>query len=276
MSEVLVGKPRSLISSKRNSEVYAVGDNHVLKLFQNHVPTKQILWEAGISDVIQRAGLPAPRVQVDLVRHHDGRSGIVFERAGGTPLSVLFKKNPGEMTRLTRVLATAHRRIHSWPVMEGLPSQRERMINGVLSSAKLSLADRKKVYQVLERLPDGKALCHGDFHPSNLMVDDDRVMVIDWGGATQGSALCDVARTTILLRYPVRLRSAYGLLLATLYNSARAAAYLRLYNEGGGFDKDEFDDWMLVNAAVRLGENLSARAHAPLEKLVRKRLARMR
>ena len=57
-------------------------------------------------------------------------------------------------------------------------------------------------YELLQRLEGMKnhdKLCHGDFHPSNVIVQDDgAVYVIDWSHVTQGNASADAARTYLL------------------------------------------------------------------------------
>jgi aminoglycoside phosphotransferase (APT) family kinase protein len=55
------------------------------------------------------------------------------------------------------------------------------------------------IRHVLERLPDGNALCHGDFHPGQLMLSDGECVAFDWPGAKRGDALFDYARTRVLL-----------------------------------------------------------------------------
>ena len=41
-------------------------------------------------------------------------------------------------------------------------------------------------------------VCHGDFHPLNVMVDGERASVIDWTDAGLGPREADVARTLLL------------------------------------------------------------------------------
>jgi len=43
----------------------------------------------------------------------------------------------------------------------------------------------------LRELPDGEALCHGDFHPRNVIVDGDELTIIDWVDASSGPPAAD-------------------------------------------------------------------------------------
>jgi aminoglycoside phosphotransferase (APT) family kinase protein len=45
-------------------------------------------------------------------------------------------------------------------------------------------------------------VCHGDLHPFNLLLDGDRISVLDWTAALVAPPAYDVAFTRLLLRYP--------------------------------------------------------------------------
>jgi aminoglycoside phosphotransferase (APT) family kinase protein len=60
---------------------------------------------------------------------------------------------------------------------------------------------REHAVRVLDALPDGDRLCHGDYHPGNVLVAADRVGVIDWANAACGVPEADHARTVLLLRW---------------------------------------------------------------------------
>ena len=48
-------------------------------------------------------------------------------------------------------------------------------------------------------MPDGNRLCHGDFHPGNILVTKHGPIIIDWMTASKGTACGDVARTSVIL-----------------------------------------------------------------------------
>lgn len=50
----------------------------------------------------------------------------------------------------------------------------------------------------LRELPDGEALCYGDFHPRNVIVDGDELTNIDWVDASSGPPAADLARSAII------------------------------------------------------------------------------
>ena len=58
---------------------------------------------------------------------------------------------------------------------------------------------RQLASEALAGLPDGDQLCHGDFHPANIMRSERGSVVIDWSNAAAGDAAADVAQTLLIL-----------------------------------------------------------------------------
>ena len=52
---------------------------------------------------------------------------------------------------------------------------------------------------MLNALPDGDFLCHGDFHPDNVMMTPGDPVLIDWPGAKKEIPAADSARTLVVL-----------------------------------------------------------------------------
>lgn len=65
----------------------------------------------------------------------------------------------------------------------------------------VNLKKRGEILKMIDGLPDGNTLCHGDFHPGNLLIWDGHTMVIDFMNVCHGNFLYDVARTVFLVEY---------------------------------------------------------------------------
>ena len=56
------------------------------------------------------------------------------------------------------------------------------------------------IYNEIEALPTGNYLCHGDYHPGNVLVDTNgKVLVIDFMNVCHGPWQYDVASTYVLI-----------------------------------------------------------------------------
>jgi uncharacterized protein (TIGR02172 family) len=188
----------TLVAKGFTSNLYAWGETHVLKLFHGWVPLERIDGEYRTSKAVHSAGLPVPapmeRVSVG------AQSGIIFERVAGVSMYRRIRAKPWLLFQAARRLAELHAQLHRCVAPPELPSQRERIANGIDVSQILSESAKRAVRQQLAELPDGTAVCHGDFHPENIILTERGPIVVDWGSATRGDALGDVACTLRLMR----------------------------------------------------------------------------
>jgi len=60
--------------------------------------------------------------------------------------------------------------------------------------------DKTFLYKYIKKLPEGNNLCHGDFHPENVLFENDEYYVIDWMTGMQGNIAADVARTEMIIQ----------------------------------------------------------------------------
>jgi len=167
----------------------------------------EAMQEAEVQGWLADAGFPAPRV---LAVHPPGELAAgavqVMERAPGTLLLDAVKARPWTARRSIGRLAEVHARLHALPV-DGFPrsddllDRRLRLTHHVaeaLEDASLHEGLRR-IDMLADRLRDAPGtVCHGDYHPLNVLVDGDRLSVIDWTDAGIGDRHGDVARTLLL------------------------------------------------------------------------------
>ena len=257
----------------RTAEVYAWGDNGVLKLLRPGFPDLLGELEANVAALVSRASVGAPRF-IGTVRL-EGRFGLIYERLAGPSMLDGLSARPWQIDRLTRRFAELHAVMHE-AAGSGLPDQKanlRRMIDR--ADEALSEADRRAALAHLDTLPDGDAICHGDMHPGNVLVTARGAIVIDWLTASSGSPAGDVARTLFLLcesgipEYTPRLQRAFISIARRRFSSV----YLRHYRRLRRLDQSELAAWRLPILAARLGEEIGAERPA-VEALIRGELER--
>jgi thiamine kinase-like enzyme len=179
-----------------------VGNGRILKLFHAHEPRTRVEAEAHIGRIVASAGLSAP--QVFEVVEQDGRWGIVYERMAGSELAAAVR--PWNAGRWGREMARLHSTLFAQRVPD-LPRQRERLARRISTAPLFSAAERQHFMALLDALPDSDVLCHGDFHPANLLQTAQGLTIIDWNDATQGHPAADIARTILILEEVCDLNS---------------------------------------------------------------------
>ena len=159
---------------------------------------------------------------------------------------------PWTFIREARVLAELHADMHASNILPELPSQRQRLEDKIRSAAALPPDLRQAVLSSLSQMPDSSRLCHGDFHPGNILITPRGPIIIDWIDATHGNPLADVARTWVIL-------SELGLSIpwiAKVLRSRLLKTYLKRYFQLHPGDQRKFTAWLPIVAAARLNENI--------------------
>jgi streptomycin 6-kinase len=246
----------TMLGAGREAEVYAYDDQTVLKLYRPGFGGHR----AEATALRSIDGI-APRL-LDIV-DRDGRAGLVLERFDGADMLTLLQRQPWRVLRLADTLATAHLAVHRVEAPADLPDLR-RALAARIQDAVLPTHLRGFAMRTLDGLPDGDRLCHGDYHPGNVLLAGDRTAVIDWPNATRGAPEADHARTLLLLRWanPLPGTPLPSRVLIATGRSLLARRYSQRYRRGARSLR-QVDKWLLVHAAARMSEGIEAE-HATL------------
>jgi serine/threonine protein kinase len=183
------------LAKGHTADLYPWGEDQVVKLFVEGFSENRVHDEARITKVLQDTGL-VPKVG-EVVRVGQ-RLGIVYERMNGPSMAQTLRADLTNALPLARQLAELHAKVHTIKV-EGLPSQPEQFEKRIQGVTLLSEEIRQELTARLEVLPRAAQVCHGDFHPDNILLTPKGGVVIDWLDASLGHPLGDVVRTLTIL-----------------------------------------------------------------------------
>lgn len=166
----------------------------------------------------------------------DGKWAITMDFIKGKTLQQLMDENPDNKDTYLNQFIDIQCEIHAqyMPLLSKLKDKMARQIKT------LGQIDEIKKYELLTRLdsmPKHIKLCHGNFEPKNVIINDEGTYVINWGSARQGNASADVARTYLLF---------------CLNNPDLAEAYLDKYCVKSGTSKQYVQAWLPIVAAAQL------------------------
>jgi aminoglycoside phosphotransferase (APT) family kinase protein len=118
---------------------------------------------------------------------------------------------------------------------------------------------KEKVSRMLGGLPDGEAVCHGDYHPGNVIMSSRGPVPIDWENASLGSPVADVARTALLLETAHFFFAGapnYADLVEAVSHFRQL--YLQAYCSITGADPNLISTWRVPMSADRLHEGIAS------------------
>lgn len=258
------------IAKGRTAEIFLWNDRHILKLYRDWCPPDWVDYEARIARAVYDAGVPSPAAGE--IVEVDGRRGLIYERLEGISMLQEINTRPWLLLKQARSLAELHVKIHKQSI-SGLPLYKDRLRYDIRNTPHLDEDLRSKALTRLESLPAGTNLCHGDYHPGNVLITKNGPVVIDWMTASAGTPWTDAARTSLLLSIGAKgagkLVSPVVRMMVRLYHRMYLNHYRLLTPTTTG---NELQHWSPLIAAARLSEDIIPEREA-LIRIVKEGLA---
>jgi tRNA A-37 threonylcarbamoyl transferase component Bud32 len=193
-----VKAPRAVkagVLMERTDKVVTRDKDTVLKIFGPSYKVSAILNEAMNEARAAETGLPVAKVlEVLKLRDH---WCIRREFIEGKTLAEAINSDRKNLTKYLKEFVAIQCAIFR-KTSERMGNLNDKL-DSQISASPLPKETRYDLHMKLQSMPRGKALCHGDFNPSNVIITpkgDWRV--IDWSHVRLGDPLADVARTYLL------------------------------------------------------------------------------
>lgn len=220
-----------ILAVRTSKTVYLDGDR-VIKVFDEDYSKSGILNEALNQALVEETGLHIPKVLE--VSKPDGKWAITSEYIEGKTLAQLMHEHPEKKQEYLEMFVDLQMEMHR-KTAPGLKKLKDKM-DRKICEADLDATTRYDLHTRLESMPRHNKLCHGDFNPSNIIVNTDGTpYILDWSHATQGNASADVARTYLLFWLEGDIEG--------------ANAYLDLFCQKSKTEKKYVQSWMPIVAA---------------------------
>jgi aminoglycoside phosphotransferase (APT) family kinase protein len=241
------------IAQGRTAEIYSWDSRHILKLYREWCPPDWVDYEARIARAVHESGVPSP--EVGEIVEINGRRGLIYERLEGVSMLEDLNARPWTLLKQARSLAELQITTHQKSIT-GLPSYKDRLRYDIRETSQLTDELRKKAFSILDALPDGQNLCHGDYHPGNVFLTNHGPVIIDWMTACSGSPWADVARTSLLLTIGAKAAGKQVRPIVRTVINLYHRIYLNRYLARRENSGNELKLWTPVIAAARLSEDI--------------------
>ena len=227
----------TVIGRGAHSLILANGDR-AQKIYPAGTTMAQVMTEAEAQQTARKHGVPVPHVYD--VKCIENRPMMVMERVVGLPLDEAMRTHPDMAPALLAEFCRLQQFIHQVPFGgHRLFSSR---VRDRIEHLPLDDGKRLGLLSNLNKLPEGNALCHGDFHPRNMMLTDNGLVVLDWADACTGHPLADACQTFLLF---------------LLHAPQLADPYKAFWDRQPGNDGHELSDWLTPLAFARRALNRS-------------------
>jgi len=224
------------IAAGNVAEIFEFGAR-VAKIYKAATAKPAAFREAALHAAAEAIGLPVPRIWG--VQRFGDRWGIVFDRVEQPSFAEQMSDKSSETSALLDSLVRLQVRIHAQRALH-FASLNARLAANIAAAALLPERKKQSLLESIVHMPEGDRLCHGDFHPMNVLGEASQPFIIDWPDARRGDPAADVCRSYLLLK----LHAAY-----------LALPYLDRYCEEAAIPRQTVLDWLPYVAAAKLAED---------------------
>ena len=222
-----------ILATRENKTIYHYEDT-VIKVFEEGYSKSLILNEALNQSRVEETGLKIPKILS--VGNIDGCWRITMDYIPGQTLDQIINNNPEKTDELLELFVNLQIEMHTKtsPLLNKL---KDKLVDRIQSVKDLDATTKYELLMRLDSMPKHTKLCHGDFLPSNIIINDSGAYIIDWSHATQGNASGDVATTYLKM---------------TLYYPELADKYIKLFCKKSDTALQYVQKWLPIVAALQL------------------------
>jgi aminoglycoside phosphotransferase (APT) family kinase protein len=244
------------LAEGREAEILSWSEGRVLRLYRDPAAGPRADREMGALAAVRSVlGLvPAPFERIEW----QGRPAIVMEQVLGRDAMTEISRRPWRLLELAGLSGRIHAELNAVAAPAALPALRTELAQRIAGDPAIPDRLRSPALAALEGLPDGAALCHGDFQIANLLLSPSGPVVIDWANAARGDPDADFARSLMMTRLGSLPPGTPRLIVwgRHLGTGLFRLAYQRAYRRGRTPDPARLRRWTLVRVIERLADRI--------------------
>lgn len=225
-----------VIGKGGHGKVYRLDEETIIKVYHDQSPLSLIEKEREYAKNAFVHGVPSA-IAYDIVQTEEG-FGVVFEMAGAVTVSKAIMTQPERLPELSVKLGELLKKLNSTEADPTLYGDIKQIYIDRAKNAVEFFTDEEnaQIMKMLDSIPDGSGMIHGDFHPNNVMMQSDgELVLIDMADISRGNSLFDIGGTFLVmciagmndhsiteqvigLEFEMA-RKAWGILLSTYYGT---------------------------------------------------------
>ena len=247
----------TLLAEGAQARVYHYGDDKVLRVMRRPEDETLLKNEIAVIGALRDAGVLVPKTY-EYMQIGD-HPAAMSEKIKGISLMEYLNRHPLGVVQVGRWLGERHLQLAGAASEVTLQPGRERSRYIVGQSEWLDESRMDFVLSLIDGLPDGSDLCHGDFHPGNILRQGDQNYIIDWVGVYRGDLLSDAANTYLLMNNTPKPPGVGPVRYARMGMTGPllSRGYMGALRKGRPMDMGVFSQWLVIKAAERTVYGLS-------------------
>lgn len=245
-------KKLKLLASGGEANIYEIDAHKVLRVIYKKESNNKNT-EENVYPLLEKNRIHVPQIY-EYLTINDQKAQLM-ERINGKSLLGEWIRHPFAEKKQMHEFAGMHAEILRIMGGKDIPSLQD-TLHYFVTNRQVNLCKevRDKIMLLFDRLPAGDNLCHGDFHPGNILVSGETKTIIDWSGVHTGNPISDVAHTYLLMtcvpKIPGQSKIQYFIMHKA--GTKRANEYKKEMKERMQFGENEFEQWLMVMSLFRI------------------------
>ena len=181
-----------VIGRGANGTIYRIDKDNVVKVYNNADALEDIQHEREVARVALILGIPTA-ISYDVVKVGDSY-GSVFELLDAKSFSEILVEEPEKMDWCVKEYVDMLHKIHSTKVPKGdLPEIKDTVLGWArIMQDYLPEEYGKKLMNLVQAVPKSDHMIHGDYHPKNLELTSNEVLLIDMDTLSVGNPIFEL------------------------------------------------------------------------------------
>ena len=187
-----------VIGGGLSSTVYRLDAETIVKVF-DQMPTTLAKVEADrtISREVFLHDIPTA-IAYDVVKA-GAYYGLVYEMIDADTVAGTLREHPERLKELALKMAHLMKKLHTTEFETGTFPDVKDILRGWMqqpfSKGLITAEDKALIYGLIDRIPDRKTFVHLDYHPKNVMLADNELVLIDVGDSGMGHPMVDLLQS---------------------------------------------------------------------------------
>ena len=184
-----------LVGKGANGSIYKLDEDKIIKVYNpisNTLDRIKKEKEAAKKSFVY--GIPSA-ISYDVVKDGD-KYGMIYEWINALTLGQYLTNNPNKLEEYSKKMAILLKKLHSTKLKENiLPDARYNLHAWIDMAEKSSYYSSETIFKarnLINNIPYKNTFIHGDFHPGNIMVYNNELLLIDMTDVGVGDPIIDL------------------------------------------------------------------------------------
>ena len=212
-----------IIGQGSHGTIYKIADDTIIKVYKDHSPIEVIENERQYAKNAFVNGIPTA-IAYDVVETKQGY-GVIFEMINGMTLGQYLSANPEKLDEYSVKFANLLYTLHKTNADPNLYDDFEEVIIQRVEALRkyISNEDVETLKKVVKSIPKGYGMIHGDYHPNNVMIDDEgELILIDMADISKGNGFFDLGGSYLVMNFLAKIPLLKMLVKKVTYIDARS------------------------------------------------------